>query len=224
MATTKKPIVESGMPDRKVAALPRQYRDPLDMQGLDSPTLRAIRDGHQHDLDTYPDTFEWQREQHLEIIERIEVELAKRIAEGHPETDRPTTKDGESLNKPLSALLTSWGIPESMHGEMAAELESIVKARASASRRPKWDERDKYAELKHLSAPQYLKRVYSDLIASDGAIEKQAIREIDPKLMASVEVYMSNRKKREQDAGDAAGLRLIAGPTSPHRQPTRRKV
>ncbi|MDH6258437.1 hypothetical protein [Bradyrhizobium sp. BR13661] len=119
------------------------------------------------------------------------------------------------LNDAIAAVLTSLGVPKSQHRETWAEMERIARARADAARRPKWDERGKYAELKDLSAPQFLKRVYADAITSDGSIEKQMVRDIDPKLMASVEVYLSNRKSRQKDLGDAAGLRLIAGPTSP---------
>jgi hypothetical protein len=122
------------------------------------------------------------------------------------------------LNKALATVLRDWGVPESDFVATAAELERVAKARASAARRPKWDERGKYAELKDLSAPQFLKRVYADVITPDGSIEKQMVRDIDPKLMASVEVYLSNRKSRQKDLGDADGLRLIAGPTSPLRR------
>lgn len=93
-------------------------------------------------------------------------------------------------------------------------MERMAKARANVAKRPKWDERGKYAELKDLSAAKFLKRVYADVIASDGSVKKQTIRDIDSKLMVAVEVYVHTRKSRGQDAGDAEGLRLIAGPTS----------
>jgi hypothetical protein len=124
-------------------------------------------------------------------------------------------KDEGILNKALATVLREWGVPKDQFQETAAEIERLVKARVAAAARPKWDERHKYDELRQLSSPAFLKRVYADVIAKDGSIEKQLIRDTDARLMASVETYMSNRKAREQDAGDAKGLRLIAGPTSP---------
>ena len=121
------------------------------------------------------------------------------------------TKDEGLLNEPLRSLLNSWGVPEHLHKETAADFERFAKARAKAALRPKWDERGKYAELKDLSSPAFLKRVYADEIATDGSIRKEAVRKIDPKLIAAVETYISAREARRQDMGDAAGLCLIAG-------------
>jgi hypothetical protein len=130
-------------------------------------------------------------------------------------------KDEGFLNKALATVLTSWGVPEKDFEATAAELERVARARAivaTGARRPKWDERGKYAELKDLSAPKFLKQVYGDVIAPDGTVNKKLIRDMDAKLMASVEVYLSARKSRQQSDGDAAGLRLIAGVTSPLRR------
>lgn len=122
------------------------------------------------------------------------------------------------LNEALSSVLTSWGVPKSLHREMAAEMERMARARANVARRPKWDERGKYAELKDLSAPKFLKQVYADVIASDGSINKKTVRDIDPKLMGIVEVYINSRKSRKQGLGDAEGLRLIAGHSTARRK------
>jgi len=130
----------------------------------------------------------------------------------------PGAKGEGLLNKALATLLTSWGVPETDFEATAAELERVARARANVARRPKWDERGKYTELKDLSSPAFLKRVYADEIGEDGSIQKEAVRKIDPKLMAAVETYVSAREGRRRDMGDAAGLHLIAGP---HTRPKR---
>lgn len=118
-------------------------------------------------------------------------------------------KDEGILNRPLSALLTSWGVPKQMHLEMAVKLERTAREDAKAALRPKWEQRGKYAELKDLSAPQFLKRVYADEIARDGSIKKATVRNTDPALMSIVEAYISGREARGRDMGDAKGLRFV---------------
>jgi hypothetical protein len=86
----------------------------------------------------------------------------------------------------------------------------MAEDHAKAAQRPKWDERGKYAELKDLSSPKFLKRVYADEIAPDGTIRKDAVRKVDPKLMGIVEAYISDRERRGLNAGEAEGLRLVA--------------
>jgi hypothetical protein len=113
------------------------------------------------------------------------------------------------LNKSIGELLTSWGVPKQMHLEMAAELEHIARARTKAALRPRWEERGKYAELKDLSAPQFLKRVYADEIGRGGSIKKAVVRNTDPALMSIVEAYISGREARGRDMGDAKGLRFV---------------
>ena len=127
-------------------------------------------------------------------------------------------KDEGLVKGPLTKLLNDWGVPAYMHREVAEKLESEAKALVGAALRPKWDERGKYAELKDLSSPAFLKRVYAEAISADGTIQKDAVRKIDPKLMAAVETYISAREGRRRDMGDAEGLRLITGP---HTRPKR---
>jgi hypothetical protein len=115
------------------------------------------------------------------------------------------------LKKPFTQVLTKWGVPERLHAEVAADIERLAKERAKAAQRPKWDERDRYAELRDLSSPEFLRRVYGDEIGEDGSIQKEVVRKIDAKLMAAVETYISAREGRRRDMGDAEGLHLIAG-------------
>jgi hypothetical protein len=129
-------------------------------------------------------------------------------------TGQPGEKDEGPMQRPLGKLLSSWGVPESEHPDYVAYLERVAKERLKAAQRPKWGERGKYAELKDLTAPLFLKRVYADEIAPDGTIKKEAVRAVDKTLMARVENYISVREERQQDLGDAEGLRLIAGPRS----------
>lgn len=88
----------------------------------------------------------------------------------------------------------------------------IAKLRTEVARatRPKWNGRlMRGGELAVLSAPLFLKRVHADDIAADGTVHKEIIRAIDPDLMTAVEAYISQRKKRGADLGDAEGLAFV---------------
>ena len=125
-------------------------------------------------------------------------------------------KEEELVQEPLRKYLAAKKVPVNMRTELAADIERLVAAKLGAAKpRQKWDERGKYADLKDLSAPEFLKRVYSDVIAPDGTIEKELVRKVDKTLMATVDAYIGKREKREQDAGDAAGLRFVARSTRP---------
>jgi hypothetical protein len=100
-------------------------------------------------------------------------------------------------------------VPEKERRDLTAYLKRIVQDRVEAARRPQWDERGKYAELKDLNSPLFLKRAWADEIAPDGTIEKRKVRKVDSKLMHLVEGYISDREGRGQDAGDAEGLRFV---------------
>jgi hypothetical protein len=103
-------------------------------------------------------------------------------------------------------------VPESERRDLIADMARMRDERAEAARRPKWDERDRYAELKKLSSPMFLKRAWADEIAPDGTIEKRKVGKIDSKLMGLVEAYISEREGRGLDAGDAEGLRFVTSP------------
>jgi hypothetical protein len=101
-------------------------------------------------------------------------------------------------------------VPESERRDLTDDIARMIEDRAKAAvQRPKWDERGKYADLKDLSSPMFLKQVYADVIAPDGTIEKRKVRKPDPKLMASVEGYISKREERRAPLGDAEGLRFV---------------
>jgi hypothetical protein len=123
-----------------------------------------------------------------------------------------------ALEPPLYEHFRLRDIPKSMWSELTGVVNQTIASWVKAAMRPKWDERGKYAELKDLSSPAFLKRVYADEIAPNGSIEKEAVRKVDSKLMAAVETYISGREARQRDMGDAAGLRLV---TSGHTRPKR---
>jgi hypothetical protein len=88
----------------------------------------------------------------------------------------------------------------------------IAKFRIDIARitRPKWVGRlERGGELATLSAPNFLKRVHAEDIAADGTVHNEIIRAIDPDLMQVVELYISKRRSRAQDLGDAKGLKFI---------------
>ena len=151
----------------------------------------------------------------VEVEPATHEEIAKK-----PDSDKivsvpgtPEQKDEGRLNEPLLRYLKAKNIPPEMWSDTAAEIERLIGKKLSATvPRPLWDDRAKYPELANLSAPQFLKRVYADLIASDGTIEKAVVRQKDSALMGRVDNYIATREKRHQDAGDAAGLNFIARP------------
>ena len=116
------------------------------------------------------------------------------------------------MEGPLHEYLHGRRVPESMRLALAAKIETLIDSELRAATRPKWDERGKYAELKDLSAPLFLKRVYADEIAPDGTIKKETVRATDKTLMARVETYISNREERNLPLGDAEGLRFATKP------------
>jgi hypothetical protein len=75
---------------------------------------------------------------------------------------------------------------------------------------PQWLDKHKPAELRGLTSPRFLKAVHADLIAPDGTVRKLDVRRRDPDLMDCIENYISKRKRRKKDLGDADGLNFVA--------------
>jgi hypothetical protein len=106
----------------------------------------------------------------------------------------------------LSRLLDICDVPE---GERPALREKIY-IEISRVTRPLWVGRlERGGLLATLSAPSFLKQVHSEEIAQDGSVQTKIIRAIDPALMRAVAVYISARRTRRLDLGDALGLRFI---------------
>jgi hypothetical protein len=130
--------------------------------------------------------------------------------------DRKEQEDEGTITDALVAYFEAKNLPRELWEPTAAEIERVVRKQVNASRpRPLWDERARYPELAHLPAPEFLKRVWADAIASDGSIEKETIRQKDRALMATVEAYVANRQRRNLDAGLAKGLQFITRRTAP---------
>jgi hypothetical protein len=138
----------------------------------------------------------------------------------------PTKKDGPAqqeekkdegrLNEPLLRYLKAKKIPPEMWSDTAAEIERVItKKLAAAVKRPRWDDRAKYPELQFLPAPEFLKRVWADQIGPKGEVDKTLIRQIDRPLIKTVEAYVANRQRRNRDAGQVKGLRLLSRAKGP---------
>jgi len=74
---------------------------------------------------------------------------------------------------------------------------------------PKWGDPKLSDELKRLTAPAFLKRVYDELIVCR-TVEKQTIRDFDSPLMSLVEQYIGDRIRRQRNLGDAEGITFIS--------------
>jgi hypothetical protein len=104
------------------------------------------------------------------------------------------------------AVMEAEHVPESERETLLAKFHVEI-ARAT---RPKWRERRvKGGELAIVSAPTFLKRVHSEEIGCDGSVRNDVIRAIDPDLMKAVELYISQRRGRGLDLGDAVGLNFV---------------
>jgi hypothetical protein len=132
-------------------------------------------------------------------------------------------RDASKANEILNLYLETQGAPYDKRPMLAARIRHMVaSAIARESPRAQWlKERAKPdSELGMLSAPLFLKRVYADVIGSEGLVFKEFIREMDSDLMAAVDTYVSQRTGRKKDFGHARGLIFIASrsATNPRRQ------
>jgi hypothetical protein len=104
------------------------------------------------------------------------------------------------------AALIASGVSKAARSTITAKFRVEI-ARAT---RPKWRDRLlRGGELATLTAPSFLKRVHAEEIGHDGTIHNEVIRAIDSELMQAVELYISKRRKRNRDLGDAEGLKFI---------------
>lgn len=122
----------------------------------------------------------------------------------------------------LAPLLRFFDIKNVPEGQRAALAEKINKEIARLTR-PKWRGRLlRGGELATLSAPSFLRRVHAEDIAPDGSVRTEIIRAIDPELMQAVEMYISKRKLRKQDRGDAEGLKFVL--KRPRAAPVKKRI
>jgi hypothetical protein len=120
----------------------------------------------------------------------------------------------------ISALFDAEEVPQSERDELMVDLR-VMMARAT---RPKWRGRlERGGELATLSAPLFLKKVHAAEIGPDNSVSTEIIRAIDPDLMKAVEVYLSQRRARNADFGDAEGLRLVLERPKPELRAARKK-
>ena len=115
----------------------------------------------------------------------------------------------------LRSFLLARGVPDNGFAKAIANCERIAaKARLKAKAeiaakgitRPKWAKRS--GELRKLSAPKFMRTVYPDAFKNGKLIDEDLVRVSDWRLVQAVQQYVSKRKARNIDAGDAAGIDL----------------
>ena len=106
------------------------------------------------------------------------------------------------------SILEKWIAARGIPGSKRAALAKAINRLVDMELLPKWDDRDRYDHLRPLTAPQFLKMVHAGSIKNNVVI-KQDIRDIDDSLMSAVEAYISNRRRRNLDLGDAKGLKFV---------------
>ena len=145
-------------------------------------------------------------------LEKLEKEGVKSPASViSPSPEQRESKAVGYLTKRLNielwnALLETEGVPDVERPAL------IVRFHIEIARvlRPKWVGRlERGGELATLTAPLFLKHVHAGDIAQDGTVHNEIIRAIDPDLMQAVELYISKRRIRGQDLGDAEGLKFV---------------
>ena len=120
-------------------------------------------------------------------------------------------KDEGDLKEPLEGYLKQKRVPRKLWPKAAAEMERLVRRLLAGNvDRPKWNNRRKHPELEHLSAPEFLKTVWADVIGPDGTIETEIVRNDDVPLMNAVRDYLDNRRTRGLDLGRARGLNIVS--------------
>jgi hypothetical protein len=113
------------------------------------------------------------------------------------------TDDALKADALLDAWLAAKGIAEDARPAAKAKINRI----ALASSRILWRDRKRHAALANLTAPQFLRKVYADLIDANGIlIDQDAVRFSDAKLVSAVQSYVATRATRTLDAGEAKGL------------------
>jgi hypothetical protein len=168
---------------------------------LRSRIIARLR-GERWRLDNYP--FE-------EYIPRTEPELRGEIDEhsrgagGQIERKMPDANRTISPEDGLRIFLRARGIAHEQMDETIAEVER-VGIRAKIKLIPMWDERPN--EVRYLTAPAYLRTMYSFLFGDKGQMEHEdLVREHDPELIRLIQQYISQRTRRgADDLGDAEGL------------------
>lgn len=125
--------------------------------------------------------------------------------EGRKEGIVPDEQDTIAAEEGVRAFFHARGVPDEQMDEAIAEAERLV-VRAKIKRVPIWDERPD--NVRYLTAPNYLRTMYSFLFGDKGRIEHEdLVREHDPELIRLIQQYISQRTRRgADDLGDAEGL------------------
>ena len=147
----------------------------------------------------------------LSFVEPVYSELPEPVPDAY--TDDGRKKKDILREKEISALFIACkalGIPEGKQDEWVRD----ALIRADKAKRPKWADRLSRNdadgnEIWTLTAPNFLKRVHRDYIGEDGTVHNGDIRTLDTDLMTAIEQYISKRRNRQQDLGDAKGLKFV---------------
>lgn len=129
--------------------------------------------------------------------------------------------DEDNPDEILNLYLTARKVPKAKRAMLVSKIRHMVAVvLAETTPRPQWlEERSKPgSELGMLGAVPFLRRVYADVIGSEGFVFKEHIREMDDDLMSAVDAYLSQRAGRSQGLGHAHGLTFIASRPGRSRQ------
>jgi hypothetical protein len=125
----------------------------------------------------------------------------------------------EITNKEILDALAKRGVSAEMCRDVGAALTLGRRVR------PKWDERAKYKDLANLTAPQFLRAVYPDVIGEKGRLtNEEVVRLSDPRLVRAVQSYVSVRAARKLSLGDAEGLSFTNKPNMGRPRKKARKI
>jgi hypothetical protein len=109
----------------------------------------------------------------------------------------------------LKKILTRLPVRKERASHFIAAIEREVENAARATWKPPKGKKDLFLHLRDLTAPLFLKEVWGDKIKK-GRIFRETIGEYDKDLLQAYDVYVSARRTRGVDLGDAQGLALVS--------------
>jgi hypothetical protein len=166
---------------------------------------RALTDREYLD---FMDKFDHTRDTYYRLHDEREARLTQiEGAAGDNSTveDLPVEDELEELKK----ILTRLPIRKDRVSRFIAAIERDVENADRATWKPPKGKPDPFPDVRDLTAPLFIKSVWRDKI-KNGRIFRETIGGHDKDLLQAYDVYVSARRTRGVDLGDAKGLTLVS--------------
>jgi hypothetical protein len=170
---------------------------------------RALTDDEYLD---FVQRFEYMSEYYYKLHLDREARLARDVEKiGETAGDNPAAGDLaiEDEIEELKKILTRIPVRKDRALQFLAAIERDVENADRARWKPPKGKKDPFLHLRDLTAPLFIKQVWGDKIRK-GRIFRELIAEYDKDLLQAYDVYVSARRSRGVDLGDAIGLTLVS--------------